>query len=1628
MSTLSDVGGAGLGAVASLGNFLDLPGSSVRDLLAGENPFDQWMSPLSDTNRTTGRQLLEKYGMRANRETGIGGWMNDPGEGLRDTAGFFAEVFLDPFGPLTAGKKMASITGSLLERAHPVVKGAAKGVNTAFNTLPEKITSAVLSPVRRAAGVARSLFDAPSGGVTDAFAQGVKRQAFDDITKVREAANLLAIEQVLIAQRTGFRLDADDTLDMTDPQKWFAERSPRMVNARENTIRKYLEGLYDPTNRGMTPGSFVTLGDDVAPREVEFLDRTATGTKVKLVNDDKLYADHELKLHWTEDDIELPPELMAGLDRYKTQINALQGRAQDLGLNLSELIDPYAEFAHRRKSHELSRAEQITGQAPPAWRRQKWQSLASALSAPGGRDMMYRAFTRGTVGVNELFADPRWNSVIKEIDGLAAPTQQLIDGLWSKVMPDYVGLKHVEDISGAMGLTPEELWTEVMRGRPVNATGTVAYAVGEGQYDVVRGGQRIGGITARTTDDGVELSHMLDENDPNFVATLQDAIHFTEYDLARKGVKKVSITGRPELGDSLKNFGYTGRQIAESGVDRRQVSVNQVFQDAADEFSDMKPANVQWWKEEIQKKGIDNIEPPRIGLTKQGKMTVINGRHRLAAARELGYDTIPANSDVAIKEKWSRNIYDAEEAVDNKPRFLTKTEFKNRIQQIIDWKANEVKQGDVPGVQPGRGWWKTWSELRTPDGKEQVFNMSPEKSNFVQITKDNIDMVRNINGFPSIVEYDLAKQAVEAGKDVWVGRRTARGKPAEFTMVTPTMRASIELQAKKLFDGLDKTLTDRPLTAQEAIYDTLHRDITRNYSDKVDQWMPELGDRGVVTAADANQVVHKATVNQWHKMLSEAMSADPEKALSADARKLARLDDRSLKALMFRPEEIEHIAKMREAFNAKIAVDKTMPELTQDVTIGVVDRHRGLAEELGDEITKRYNQIFEKSAIASQHDYMFRNGSAVAVLEAQRQFFKKAIVAQASNPDALGATQLGGNIEVDYDLKNAKGITFNDVLEKGFLGTNVNADKFLGSLHSELVSEGFFKESADELPAQMNRIKSLRLTSETWDQLKTFNDATSMFDLPELSGPMKFAQYMMTVEKAGLLSVSPATPMRDGMSSYFNAVILGEMNPGAALKYGNSALSFARGMPVDPGEGIKEIEEYLVSRGLESNMKNRGEAFQNFWNAHHMSGSIHPNVVTADAMRMAETDTSMSILNNAVGTAPAAGLEGLRRTVMKPWKAFDPRVAGTWTRDELGRSVQRSKGENPLVETVNGLRGGIDSVVRATYVLDRLAKTKSLADAFAMSDKVLLNADPRNFTRFEHQFMKSVFPFYSFMRQSIPLFMSEFLVNPGGKLGMTVRATRQGQGGSDEYVPYQYLDTAAIPIGETDEGNLRYLTSLGMMHEDAVKYAGNALQRDHRALLQHALASSNPAIKWLIEHSTNTSLFSQGPMGGRRLDDLDPNIGRIMTNLGLQDPDASGRARPVGGPLVESLAAAGPLSRALSMAKIATSPPDRASTLEKVFRLTTGIRPETVTQEQITRDLRDRINAEQIKLGARPLTTVVGSDKLMEYALAQGDTETATKLEKYERALSAQRKRVRDSEKKTEAKGQSLVDRLRSLR
>lgn len=92
------------------GNALDLPASSLRDLVTGNNPFDQWMTPFSSDNRTSGRDMLNPI-FGANRETGMAGWLDDPMEGVADVLGFGAEMILDPLNAISGAGVMRALKG-----------------------------------------------------------------------------------------------------------------------------------------------------------------------------------------------------------------------------------------------------------------------------------------------------------------------------------------------------------------------------------------------------------------------------------------------------------------------------------------------------------------------------------------------------------------------------------------------------------------------------------------------------------------------------------------------------------------------------------------------------------------------------------------------------------------------------------------------------------------------------------------------------------------------------------------------------------------------------------------------------------------------------------------------------------------------------------------------------------------------------------------------------------------------------------------------------------------------------------------------------------------------------------------------------------------------------------------------------------------------------------------------------------------------------------------------------------------------------------------------------------------------------------------------------------------------------
>jgi hypothetical protein len=1449
---LQAVGGVGLGAVASVGNFLDLPGSSVRDILAGENPFDQWMSPLSSDNRVSGRDLLERYGMRKNRETGMSGWLSDPGEGVRDLLGFGAEVVLDPFGPATKligtaarGTKLAAAGVSAAERAHPLVKMLGRGAVQAFDTIPGRVPGYLAKKASDLTGGFKAIFDKYAQGVTDSVVQPMAINLRQQAEKIGEMNSVLTNEVAMTAESVGFSLKENPNLDLNDPANMFAEGSPALLRARRNAITKYAEGIYDPTQAGLKTGDVVQFGDEI--KEVEFVNRTSAGQQIKLVDDDTIKAYDEVKPLFMADTVELPPEVMKSVDNYKRQMSRAHIDSQDWGIKVGDNFDTYITYHPRQKSAALSQAEALTGMSPVSWTRNSQSSLMKTLATPGGRELQYKAFADGTVGVNDLFNDKNIQTTLEWLDSQATPLTHADSQVVNKIFPGMAGIRHVEGFAETMGMTGEELWSKM--------------------------------------------------------------------------------------------------------------------------FGDLKEA----------------------------------------------------------------------------PLMASVTDVKAKIQELKDIMAKEVVDGVSPGIQPGRGWWKTYTDLRDPS---KTYNIRLTDFPMERIDRSRLEAIR---GFVSDADYNAIKKEVDAGVDVYSGERPIqKGKPPVKLLIAPTKKAKIEIELNRLEKGLDKALETNPINALEAAHDYTHQLIGRNYEGKIDKWMPELDETGKATAVsnDGFNAVSD-TLKGWRiryldtKSVVEAGDDITQKHID-----MLRLGDDSLQALMLHPEQIEDLRNLRLQ-----ASDDLGMEILQDMSIPVVDRHRALAMEAVDHVEKRFKKVFGESSPLVANDYLNKTMTSVEVVKGVADAITVIRKVQDKLPSQYGTGKVTTDPKLKFDPTQVEGITLKEALADGPAGLfagRVENGTFLERLRQKWVAEGIpgfkqldpnAKNFKAEAAKQIEEMLTLKAPANTWAEMRSLNEIGSAADLPELSEVLKMTSTLGTWWKAGMLT-APATAVRDGFSSLVNAWAIGDMNPVTAIsKYGKKAMDFALGHQVDPGPGIKQIEDYLSQINRESNSVNRAQAFSNFVNARYRHGSVNPNVMNADDARMAMADTEAMLqtgLPEKIAETPSL-VQHLRKSLgqtvtdvkQNPKAALNPlNVAGAWTKDASGRRVQRST-SNVAVDMLNGFRTRVDAFVRSMFIMDHLEKTKDLNKTFEMTDYALMNASPKNFTRFEHQYLKPLFPFYSFMRQSIPRFLKELTVNPGGKLGMMVRGTRTSQGDDQGYVPFNLQDTTAIRLGQDQEGNIQYLTSLGLMHEEAVKYAGNALQQDWRGLLQSVVSSSSPAAKWVVEASTNTSLFSQGPMGGRRLDDLDPTLGRLATNLGLQDVSPSGRAAPVGGPMIESIAAASPIARILSSAKIATDTRTNAAT--KVVRLLSGGRIETVSQEQITRDIRDRVNALQVAAGARPLTIVSGTEKLQEELVARGDLKTAALLEQYGKVLAAQKKELAAKQKEAEQAQQTqsvnpLVDMLQRAR
>ncbi len=137
-------------------------------------------------------------------------------------------------------------------------------------------------------------------------------------------------------------------------------------------------------------------------------------------------------------------------------------------------------------------------------------------------------------------------------------------------------------------------------------------------------------------------------------------------------------------------------------------------------------------------------------------------------------------------------------------------------------------------------------------------------------------------------------------------------------------------------------------------------------------------------------------------------------------------------------------------------------------------------------------------------------------------------------------------------------------------------------------------------------------------------------------------------------------------------------------------------------------------------------------------------------------------------------------------------------------------------------------------------------------------------TGIEKDWLRRMFPFYSFAKISAKHYGNELLDRPGGLTGQTMRAAAEARD-DNALVPEHIAETVAIPLGEDDEGNQSYVTGFGLGFEDPVSLFTPLAMGDFQGAGREIISRSNPLFKALVEGSLGVSSFQRGPQGARYL-------------------------------------------------------------------------------------------------------------------------------------------------------------------
>lgn len=252
--------------------------------------------------------------------------------------------------------------------------------------------------------------------------------------------------------------------------------------------------------------------------------------------------------------------------------------------------------------------------------------------------------------------------------------------------------------------------------------------------------------------------------------------------------------------------------------------------------------------------------------------------------------------------------------------------------------------------------------------------------------------------------------------------------------------------------------------------------------------------------------------------------------------------------------------------------------------------------------------------------------------------------------------------------------------------------------------------------------------------------------------------------------------------------------------------------------------------------------------------------------------------------------------------------------------------------------------------------------------------DYTKLTAVESKKLRLLVPFYTFSRHFLPLVAEELVTNPGGPMAQVIKLANRARN-PGEIVPDFISQTVGLPMGEGEDGSKRYLTGLGFGFEDSLNLLNGPLRMDPQETLRELGGRSNALVKGAAELAFGRSLFQDGPGGGRELADMDPAVGRTLTNIhDLATGEKTQTAPPFIHPLVEFGVSNSPLSRFASTARTLTDPRKWERPEGLAMNLLTGARVSDVSPKAQDAIYMERLGQEIKKMGGRTFSRPYFSD------------------------------------------------------